>query len=189
MDKRQEILAASQVLFSQFGLRKVTTDDIAREAGISKATIYRYYKNKMEIFEDVVNLEAGQLLMAIENAVTAGQSVVDKFKAHLLTKMAKIKELINFYHVTEDHSDNFWPYIDEVRTRFIIDERAILRDILKSGIAAGELNDMDVDRVANMMVVSLKSQEYDWAIMGQDISLEEYVDLMIDIILNGIRKR
>jgi len=64
------------VLFSQFGVKKVTTDEIARVAGVSKATVYRYYKNKHEIFLDVVKIETNAMLTAIKQAIDGETTVV-----------------------------------------------------------------------------------------------------------------
>ena len=189
MDKRQEILDASQALFSKFGLKKVTTDDIARGAGVSKATVYRYFRNKSQIFHEVVDVEADQLLDAIRKAVAKENTVSGQFKAHLLAKMSKVGDLINFYHVTEDPSDGFWPHIAEVRNRFIKLETNLIKEILMRGIDTGEIIVNDVDRMARMMIVSLKSQELEWAVTRQENSLSEYVEMMIDVMLNGIRKR
>lgn len=51
-----QILAGAVVLFSRLGLRSVTMDDIARELGISKKTLYKYYKNKGELVEKGADL-------------------------------------------------------------------------------------------------------------------------------------
>lgn len=49
MEIQERILEASQKLFFQYGIRSVTMDDICRELGISKKTIYRYFKDKNSI--------------------------------------------------------------------------------------------------------------------------------------------
>ena len=67
MVTQNSILDAAQSLFAQFGLKKVTTDDIARKAHVSKATIYKFYKNKSEIFDVVVRLEAERLIREMED--------------------------------------------------------------------------------------------------------------------------
>jgi AcrR family transcriptional regulator len=46
-------LAAAQRCFVRFGLEKTTMEDIASEAGLSRATIYRYFNSKMEIAEEI----------------------------------------------------------------------------------------------------------------------------------------
>jgi AcrR family transcriptional regulator len=51
--KRQLILDAGLIQFAQFGLRKTSMQDIAEQAGISRASVYSYFKNKDEIFRCV----------------------------------------------------------------------------------------------------------------------------------------
>ena len=102
VDKKKEIFDAAQSLFAQFGLKKITTDDIAHEARVSKATIYKCYRNKSQIFDEVVETEAEQLLKVIRAAVDEAPTVADKFKAHLFTRMERIGEFINFYRVTRE---------------------------------------------------------------------------------------
>lgn len=52
-DLQQRILDQAQALMFRLGVRNVTMDDIARELGISKKTIYQFYKNKAEIVFEV----------------------------------------------------------------------------------------------------------------------------------------
>ena len=187
--KREEILKAAQRLFAHFGLKKITTDDIAREARVSKATIYKLYKNKAEIFDEVVRVESEQLLSLIQAAVDAETTCVGKFRAHLLTKMSKVRELINFYHVTQEGNNEFWPHIAEARRSFMTAEKALVTGILEQGNKSGELDVTNMELVAHMIVVSLRSQEYEWAIEGLQTPLDRYVDFMLEVMLNGIRKR
>jgi AcrR family transcriptional regulator len=51
MDAQDKILKTALELFFKFGIRHVTMDEIARELGMSKKTIYQYYKEK----DDLVN--------------------------------------------------------------------------------------------------------------------------------------
>ena len=46
---KEKILNTSEELFRKYGIRSVTMSDIARKLGISKKTIYQYYKDKNEI--------------------------------------------------------------------------------------------------------------------------------------------
>lgn len=49
-DKAGAILDAAQDLFTRFGFRRTTMDDIARAAGVAKGTLYLYFANKAEVF-------------------------------------------------------------------------------------------------------------------------------------------
>ena len=53
----ERILLKARDLMLQSGLRQVTMDDLAQELGISKKTIYQYYKDKDDLVKAVVNLE------------------------------------------------------------------------------------------------------------------------------------
>ena len=47
--KREQIIATGKELFWKFGFKRVTIEEIAREAGVSKMTFYKYFPNKMEL--------------------------------------------------------------------------------------------------------------------------------------------
>ena len=59
--KKQEILKAASECFARFGYEKTTLDDIGKMVGLNKASLYYYYKNKEDIFAEVV-LQAGDSL-------------------------------------------------------------------------------------------------------------------------------
>ncbi len=76
MEPLTKILSASAELFSQYGFKTITMDDIARRAGISKKTLYQHFANKQEVVQESVvwyktnmtNL-CGQILKDSENAI------------------------------------------------------------------------------------------------------------------------
>ncbi|MCD4685549.1 MAG: TetR/AcrR family transcriptional regulator [Anaerolineae bacterium] len=49
-ERRQQILEAAFLAFSENGYTKTTMDDIVRRSGLSKGTLYWYFKNKEELF-------------------------------------------------------------------------------------------------------------------------------------------
>lgn len=50
---REDILHTAGDLFLEFGFKSVTMDHLAQELGVSKKTIYGYFKNKSELVEQV----------------------------------------------------------------------------------------------------------------------------------------
>lgn len=54
MDAREEIIVRSEQLFMQLGVKSVTMDDISRELGISKKTLYQHFDNKDSLIEEVL---------------------------------------------------------------------------------------------------------------------------------------
>ena len=44
--KREQLLQTGEALFVKHGMRRVTVEEICRQAGVSKPTFYRYFENK-----------------------------------------------------------------------------------------------------------------------------------------------
>ncbi len=187
MEKDIQILSAARELFSQFGLKKVTTDDIAKHARISKATIYRRYKNKREIFDSVVSYEADKLFMAINQAVDHETTVYGKLRAHLTTKIGRLRELVNLYRVTRETWAEHWPDGSDTQRQLMEQECKMVVKILELGNASGELQVERPEFTARIMVLALQSLEYPWAVDGDGVSLSDLVDHMLEILLDGIR--
>lgn len=47
--KREQIVRTAESLFSRFGAKRVTVEEVCREAGVSKMTFYKYFPNKVEL--------------------------------------------------------------------------------------------------------------------------------------------
>ena len=56
MEVREKIIERAGELMMQFGIRTVTMDDISRDLGISKKTIYQYFKDKKELVNRITSL-------------------------------------------------------------------------------------------------------------------------------------
>lgn len=69
--KRRQILEGARRVFSQMGFDAASMNDITREAGVSKGTIYVYFSNKEELFEalceDVRAVLFADILNSLEN--------------------------------------------------------------------------------------------------------------------------
>jgi AcrR family transcriptional regulator len=72
-DKRDRILDAAQRLFVRYGVKRTSIDDVAREAGIAKGTVYLSFASKAELFAAIAdrlcaNTLAGAKRIAIDAA-------------------------------------------------------------------------------------------------------------------------
>ncbi|WP_041779143.1 TetR/AcrR family transcriptional regulator [Beijerinckia indica] len=52
--KADQIIAATRSLFVRYGYRRTSVDDIAREAGVAKATLYLHFSGKEEMFREMI---------------------------------------------------------------------------------------------------------------------------------------
>ncbi len=56
MEVKNKILEKASELMMQYGIRTVTMDDISKDLGISKKTIYQYFKDKKDLINNVTEL-------------------------------------------------------------------------------------------------------------------------------------
>jgi len=60
-DRRGEIVAAARACFQRWGLAKTTMDDIAKEVGIARPNLYRYFPNKAAVASAVSAAESERI--------------------------------------------------------------------------------------------------------------------------------
>jgi AcrR family transcriptional regulator len=68
-DKRQEIMGAAEMLFSDRRFHEVTLDEIAQAARVGKGTIYRFFSSKDDLFFQTATSGFDDLCMVIEKSV------------------------------------------------------------------------------------------------------------------------
>src|SRR6476469_4589015 len=69
------ILDATMTCLTRFGVAKTTIDDVAREAGCSRATVYRYFANRNALVVAAVDRELAVLTDAITAAADAAETL------------------------------------------------------------------------------------------------------------------
>ena len=187
--KKQNIIITAQRLFGRFGLKKTTVEEIIRLAKIAKGTFYKYFPDKETLFLEVVEKESVSLISAVHEAVAQAPTSQEKMKSYLITKACKIAELANFYQVTREKIDEYWPRIEGVREKYLGEEQKIVHQILLDGISRGELEIADPELTAYVIVIAIKGLESTWMIKSSPIELEEGIELLLDILFKGILRK
>jgi AcrR family transcriptional regulator len=151
MDKKEEILVHSAKVFMAYGFKSVTMDDLARELGVSKKTIYQYFKDKNELIETLIrlNLEADKTMCAqiksfADNAIESMMKVIKKIGENMNGVHPSI-----FYDLQKYHPKS-WKLIDEHQKKFVTQ---LLLDNVERGRSEGLYRlDFDAEIVAKMYV-------------------------------------
>lgn len=61
-EARWQILTAAQAVILRFGLAKTTMEDIAKEAGVSRPTVYRYFQDRTELTSALIDWRSREVL-------------------------------------------------------------------------------------------------------------------------------
>ncbi len=145
------ILRKAFELFMRYGIKSVTMDDIARELGISKKTLYQTVANKADLIAQIFQLhfaEEEQAMAtireqssdAIEEMLGIGRYVVEKTQGMSPTV---VYDLQKYYR-------SLW---DEMQAKMKKNVYSIIIDNLERGIAQGLYRkDMQPDVVARLYV-------------------------------------
>jgi len=90
MSKKEEILKIASKEFAKYGYRGVVLDKIAKEANITKAAIYYHFKNKQDLYENVLIPKIEELVSKIK--ICNNQNPIEDLKCYISTFAAIFKK-------------------------------------------------------------------------------------------------
>jgi len=76
--KKEQILQTGKDLFWKFGIRRVTIEEICKEAGVSKMTYYKYFSNKMELVKTIMDAIYDDSVIKYRNIMDSDIPFTDK---------------------------------------------------------------------------------------------------------------
>lgn len=86
--KRDQLIQTGEALFVKHGMRRVTVEEICRQAGVSKPTFYKYFENKATLARRIVELWIEESLQRIDEIEVAETPFPEKLKQILAIKQA-----------------------------------------------------------------------------------------------------
>jgi AcrR family transcriptional regulator len=96
-ESRNNIIAAGLKLFSEKGYYKTNSKEIAKKAGVSIGSFYMYFKDKKDLFKEVLVDYHEKIRAVLENIEIKNYIQADKGKVFLLYLIHKLIEAHNIY--------------------------------------------------------------------------------------------
>lgn len=183
---RKKIIETAGQIFSRFGFRKTSMDEIARALKMGKSSIYYYYESKEAIFEAVVLNEANILRNALTSAIKSVDSPVDKMKNYVFVRMKAFQKLSNYYNAIFDKNLDHFEFIENVRAKYDREELAILRLILYDGARRKVFSIENSEYTAMAVQTTLKGLEVPLFWKRKEEYLEQRLNAILDVIFHGI---
>ena len=186
---RETILKIARDIFSKYGYKKTTLDDIANAVRKGKSSLYYYFKSKEDLFQAVVMKEVEILAHELEIVINRNTDPVDKLRDYILTKLTTFRGLANFYHAIENDITAV-DFIEEIKHRYEQDEIRMIKRILIEGVRKNEFEIYDFNLAAIGITTAIKGLEMPLSAGNySDINLERGVDIILKIMCYGIMKR
>ena len=157
---RRKVIITAGKIFSRYGFKKTTMDEIAKALKMGKSSIYYYFESKEEIFEAVVLMEANILRNELTTAIKSVDSPIDKMKNYVFVRMKSFEKLSNYYNAIFDKNLDHFDFIEHIREKYDREELAILRLILYHGARKKVFNVENSEYTALAIQTTLKDLRF-----------------------------
>lgn len=191
--KEKQIIEAARMLFNKYGFKKVTMDEIAREANVTKRTVYSYFSSKEELFKCIINEELENMKKIVEDVEaenlknenqdfygTVHQGIYKLLK--YINKRKFLKNLVNEAEILKN------PIIIENLKVIDSEVQNYIKQKLQDAINKGYIKVKDVDIVAFLIYKMYIALMFDWNENNKKLDENIIADNIISILKNGLNK-
>lgn len=182
---RDRILETALQLISEHGYRGATTAEIARRAGVAEGTIYRYFRDKKELFVACVEPVIQEAIRR-ETALPREGSIRENLRRRIIERVRVIQENLPVFHILFTES-RFHPEISEILLgQVAASVSAEEKEAIRRGIEAGAFRRAPHPLMMTVgMTAAIWAMIYaapaaspivaSWPVQGPQVSLEEEI--------------
>jgi AcrR family transcriptional regulator len=188
-DKKENIVCAATQLFARLGFKKTSVDQIAKDAGVAKGTVYLAADTKEDLFYQAVHREVrayvAEMSKLIDPRRPADQLLIEVTLASLryLDERPLVRGLIFGHHqlLLPEWADR----LDELRTV----GRSIEVEILSLGVRQGIFRPgLDVDELAMIIQdLAIATEMFHMRGANREERLRRRLMTAFDCLMNGVR--
>lgn len=185
MDRKEEILSKTRQLVMKYGIKSVSMDDIARQLGISKKTIYQYVDNKQDLVRQIVQSDIEEEQCQVQDMLTAADNALDEIISIARLVLAQLRELPpNLVYDMKKYYPAEWQMMEQHHRTYVT---TIIGNNIQRGITEG-LYRSDVEA----SVIAILYHAMTHAIVDEDLfplkkySKSELYSHMIKYHLHGL---
>ena len=190
---RDEILDATDRLLARFGYKKMTIDDLAREVGIGKGTVYLHFSSKEEIALSHIDRIIERMKVRLKEISSADASPDERLREMLLTRV--LFRFDSVQHYTQSLNEllaALRPRLLARRKRYFEDEARIFAEVLQEGDKIKIFSVPDALKAAETLLLatnSLLPYSLNTKELGERSEIEERVRRLADLLLTGLLRR
>jgi AcrR family transcriptional regulator len=190
-DKKEGILSAAVRAFARFGFKKASVEEIAKDAGVAKGTVYLACDTKEDLFYQAIHREvraySAELSRHIDPRLPADQVLRETTLAGIQYIDARplVRDLIfgNHHLILPEWGER----LDELRAL----GRGHVLEILRLGVRQGLFRgDLDLDEVAKIIEdVAIATHVFYNRTTNREQMLKKRYEAAFELLLNGLHAR
>jgi AcrR family transcriptional regulator len=191
-DTRETILDATDRLMQRYGFRKMTMDDIAREAGISKRTIYTYFPSKEEVGLSSIARVVSFAQRQMREAAAKDAAFAERLRKMLMVRvMARVESVREYLESLDGLFEAVRPTYMERRQASFEKEAAMVAALVREGVDAGEFVSRDPDADATAMLRATNAYlPYSLSVaeLGDTKKIGVGLASLVDLLIRGVKQ-
>jgi AcrR family transcriptional regulator len=187
---RNRILDAAEDLLGRLGYNRMTIEDLAASAGLSKGAVYLHFESKEAIALARIDRVISELLANLHHVASSGRPASERLRDMLLLRVLFRLERVHSYRETIDQ------VVAAIRPRLLVARRehhrkeaSVFADVVRDGIRRGELRACSATRIGEALVVATN------ALLPADLrpdemdagAIRQRVVSIADLLINGLR--
>jgi AcrR family transcriptional regulator len=190
--KPNAIVLAGLRLFTQYGYRKTSIDDIAEAAQVAKRTVYLHFENKAAVFLAILEYLADQVRQRCDTAENAPGTPVDRLTGLLDAFFGMAFELFSksehMPELEEAFSKLARARIGKLNAEYEEHIARFLRSLQKTGAIAGPPDSLSVERIVHILVRAAEGAKHDPEIQGDRKALERRLRELAILAIAAMKK-
>ncbi|HAL81214.1 MAG TPA: TetR/AcrR family transcriptional regulator [Mucilaginibacter sp.] len=151
MSQKERIIQGGEELFLTAGIKSITMDDIARHLGMSKKTIYQFFKDKNELVVALTRKKLQEDEEQVSGIISKSANVIEEM-INMMKCSEEIFARINpiVIHELQKYHPEAWKQFQNFKSGVLI---RTLEELLEKGIKQGYIRpEIDVKVIARMRV-------------------------------------
>jgi AcrR family transcriptional regulator len=188
-EKEKMILSASLKLFAQYGYKKTTIEDVARELGMTPGSIYFYVKSKKDLYEKAVRNALDSWRESVASAVSGETDAVDKFRVMAEQSFRYLRDRDDILAILSRDSDIFTITPGEDRFSDINREAmGLMRSILEQGVREKMFHAMNVELMTDFLFSTYMMMLIKAYVKPEGDNVDAMFREGLNLILKGLTK-
>ncbi|MCA9908487.1 MAG: TetR/AcrR family transcriptional regulator [Anaerolineae bacterium] len=188
-ERREQIMQAAEEIFIQKGFANARMDDIADETGLSKGTLYLYYKSKDELIIAILDRIFQRDFRDMDDLDLAQITAADGIRRFVSLATADASAMRRLMPVTYEFLALAFrnPVVQQALQHYFQHYKTILLPIIEHGMQTGEFRPVNAEAVAIAIGALFEGVILLWAYDQNAIDPIQHVASSIELLLAGIQ--
>ncbi|HXM29619.1 MAG TPA: TetR/AcrR family transcriptional regulator [Chthoniobacterales bacterium] len=156
-EKRQRIVSAALAVFFKYGYQRVSMNEIAEAAGISRPGLYLYFSSKEEVFRAAILQFADSLIEEISKGLPAQKTIGEKVRYAFEVWIVQRFDVTLNSPEAKEISDSSYEFAQEALDQSYEKLESVLASILKGHVkSSGNKKMLSAEKMAHILTSAVR---------------------------------